>query len=129
MLTAERLYRLTRMAVVAAALVWAMPVTMHGQAAHTGTRPGGPGGARQAAEGAAKPAAQGQGKPYVVPRTPWGDPDFQGVWQHEDTPAQAESTLPPEFGNRLVEARKSRYGANDRRGVQTSQLSKEKPLI
>jgi hypothetical protein len=129
MLTAERLYRLSRIAVVGAALMWAMPATMHGQAAQTATRPGGRGGAGQAAEGAAKPAAEGQGKPYVVPRTPWGDPDFQGVWQHSDAPAQAESTLPPEFGDRLVAARKSRYAENDRRGQQTSQLSKEKPLI
>ena len=23
--------------------------------------------------------------PYTVPRTPWGDPDFQGVWSSDDT--------------------------------------------
>src|SRR5262245_33611040 len=100
MLTAERLYRLSRIAVVAAALVWAIPTTMHGQAAQSGTRAGARGGgAGQAAEGAAKPAPAGPTKPFVVPRTPWGDPDFQGAWQHEDTPAQAESTLPPEIGD------------------------------
>jgi hypothetical protein len=23
--------------------------------------------------------------PYTVPRTPWGDPDLQGVWSSDDT--------------------------------------------
>ena len=27
----------------------------------------------------------GQPTPYVTPRTPWGDPDLQGVWSSDDT--------------------------------------------
>src|SRR5215471_9591567 len=26
------------------------------------------------------PATGAASKPYVVPRTPWGDPDLQGLW-------------------------------------------------
>src|SRR5262245_55945166 len=27
----------------------------------------------------------GQPHPYTVPKTPWGDPDLQGVWSSDDT--------------------------------------------
>jgi hypothetical protein len=34
----------------------------------------------QAPKTAPKPAATRTGAKYVVPRTPWGDPDLQGIW-------------------------------------------------
>jgi hypothetical protein len=30
-------------------------------------------------------ATQAQDKPWVLPRTPWGTPSFEGVWQHNIT--------------------------------------------
>jgi hypothetical protein len=38
--------------------------------------------------------------PYTVPRTPWGDPDFQGTWSSDDT-AGIPTSRPAQFGNRL----------------------------
>jgi hypothetical protein len=36
---------------------------------------------------------------YTVPRTPWGDPDLQGVWSSDD--ATMPMSRPPNFGDRL----------------------------
>ena len=122
MLTGGYLFRLSPVAVMVAAIVWMMPASIEGQAAQGAPKPAAQGAAKPA-PAAAKPAAN-----WTVPRTPWGDPDFQGVWEHPDTPAQG---IPPnkEDQDRLVNARLSRYGPNDPRGKQTSQLSKEKPLL
>jgi hypothetical protein len=38
--------------------------------------------------------------PYVMPRTPWGDPDLQGTWSSDDT-AGIPTSRPAQFGNRL----------------------------
>ena len=38
--------------------------------------------------------------PYTVPRTPWGDPDLQGVWSSDDT-SGIPRERPKEFGNNL----------------------------
>jgi hypothetical protein len=37
--------------------------------------------------------------PYTVARTPWGDPDFQGVWSSDD--ATMPMSRPQQFGDRL----------------------------
>jgi hypothetical protein len=37
--------------------------------------------------------------PYTVPRTPWGDPDLQGVWSSDD--ATMPMSRPQNFGDRL----------------------------
>ena len=39
--------------------------------------------------------------PYTVRRTPWGDPDLQGVWSSDDT-AGIPMQRPEQFGNRLI---------------------------
>jgi hypothetical protein len=36
------------------------------------------------AVGVAQTARSMQNGPYVVPRTPWGDPDFQGIYSTDD---------------------------------------------
>jgi len=54
--------------------------------------------ARLEAQEAAKAPAAGSSR-YVVPRTPWGDPDLQGVWpstEYVSVPMQR----PPQFGTR-----------------------------
>jgi hypothetical protein len=38
--------------------------------------------------------------PYTVPRTPWGDPDLQGVWSSDDT-SGIPRERPKELGNNL----------------------------
>jgi hypothetical protein len=38
--------------------------------------------------------------PYTVPKTPWGDPDLQGVWSSDDT-SGIPRERPKEFGNNL----------------------------
>jgi hypothetical protein len=40
--------------------------------------------------------------PYTVPRTPWGDPDLQGVWSSDDT-SGIPRERPKEMGNNLSE--------------------------
>ena len=46
----------------------------------------------------AAPPAAGQARDdYEVPRTPWGDPDLQGLW---DTRTYTPLERPPEFGDR-----------------------------
>lgn len=40
--------------------------------------------------------------PYTVPRTPWGDPDLQGVWSSDDT-SGIPRERPAETGNRLYQ--------------------------
>lgn len=42
----------------------------------------------------------GQETGYVVPRTPWGDPDLQGVWSSDDM-SGVRMSRPEEFGDRL----------------------------
>jgi hypothetical protein len=37
--------------------------------------------------------------PYTVPKTPWGDPDLQGVWSSDD--ATMPMSRPQNFGDRL----------------------------
>ncbi|HEY1302169.1 MAG TPA: hypothetical protein VGF24_01385 [Vicinamibacterales bacterium] len=41
----------------------------------------------------------GPPKPYTVPKTPWGDPDLQGVWSSDD--ATMPMSRPMNFGDRL----------------------------
>jgi hypothetical protein len=41
-------------------------------------------------------------KPYIAPRTPWGDPDIQGVWSSDDTDGIPMSR-PAQFGDRLYQ--------------------------
>jgi hypothetical protein len=41
----------------------------------------------------------GPASPYTVPRTPWGDPDLQGVWSSDD--ATMPMSRPQNFGDRL----------------------------
>lgn len=38
--------------------------------------------------------------PYEVPRTPWGEPDLQGVWSSDDT-SNIPMSRPQQFGDRL----------------------------
>jgi hypothetical protein len=40
--------------------------------------------------------------PYAVPRTPWGDPDLQGVWSSDDT-AGIPRERPQNIGTRLYQ--------------------------
>lgn len=40
----------------------------------------------------------GQGSSWTAPRTPWGDPDIQGIWTNERTNTPMER--PARFGNR-----------------------------
>jgi len=42
----------------------------------------------------------GKPTPYTVPRTPWGDPDLQGVWSSDDT-SGIPRERPKELGNNL----------------------------
>jgi hypothetical protein len=39
--------------------------------------------------------------PYTTPRTPWGDPDLQGVWSSDD--ATMPMSRPQQFGDRLYQ--------------------------
>jgi len=48
-----------------------------------------------ASNGAAPP-------PYVTPRTPWGDPDLQGVWSSDDT-SGIPRERPEDLGTRLYQ--------------------------
>ena len=41
--------------------------------------------------------------PYTVPRTPWGDPDLQGVWSSDDT-AGVPMARPIDLGNNLYQS-------------------------
>jgi hypothetical protein len=41
----------------------------------------------------------GPAAPYTVPKTPWGDPDLQGVWSSDD--ATMPMSRPQNFGERL----------------------------
>src|SRR5262245_48986682 len=67
------------------------------------------------------PAAQTSGSSHQAPKTPWGEPDLQGIWTEEfDTPVQR----PPRYGNQeffteaqrqeLDRARAAHYGADPR---------------
>jgi hypothetical protein len=42
----------------------------------------------------------GQPHPYDTPRTPWGDPDLQGVWSSDDM-SNIPMSRPAQFGDRL----------------------------
>ena len=67
--------------VMAVGLAWMTPVT--GQSRTSGTTTGAP----PAKVAPAK--ANTNDRPYVVPRTPWGDPDIQGIWDN-GTPTPLE---------------------------------------
>ena len=41
----------------------------------------------------------GAATPFTVPKTPWGDPDFQGVWSSDD--ATMPMSRPMNFADRL----------------------------
>ena len=41
--------------------------------------------------------------PYTVPRTPWGDPDLQGVWSSDDT-GGIPLSRPQALGNQLYQS-------------------------
>ena len=43
----------------------------------------------------------GPAVPYTVPKTPWGDPDLQGVWSSDD--ATMPMSRPQNFGDRLYQ--------------------------
>ncbi len=73
----------------AVAVVWLLAVPVAGQA----PRPGGTPAA--AAQAPAKPAA----RPFTPPKTPWGDPDLQGIWNFAtSTPLER----PSNFGDKAV---------------------------
>src|SRR5688572_16556040 len=61
---------------------------------------------QQSAIGAGAPplviTANNGGPPssYTAPRTPWGDPDLQGVWSSDDT-ANIPTSRPANFGDRM----------------------------
>jgi hypothetical protein len=42
----------------------------------------------------------GEHRPYVTPRTPWGDPDLQGVWSSDDM-SGIPMARPQQYGDRL----------------------------
>lgn len=44
----------------------------------------------------------GTPSPYTVPRTPWGDPDLQGVWSSDDM-SGIPMSRPESFGDRLYQ--------------------------
>jgi len=46
------------------------------------------------------PSAQGARSPYSPPKTPWGDPDLQGIWPGTDM-VGVPFERPEQFGNRL----------------------------
>ena len=46
----------------------------------------------------------GPATPYTVPKTPWGDPDLQGVWSSDD--ATMPMSRPQNFGDRAVPERR-----------------------
>lgn len=50
------------------------------QARAQGTPPAATGGQAQRGAPAAQPSATPNKAPYVVPKTPWGEPDLQGMW-------------------------------------------------
>src|SRR5512145_681428 len=41
--------------------------------------------------------------PYTVPRTPWGDPDLQGVWSSDDT-SGIPMQRPADLGTNLYQS-------------------------
>src|SRR5262245_16242941 len=45
----------------------------------------------------------GPATPYTVPRTPWGDPDLQGVWSSDDT-SGIPMQRPADLGNALYQS-------------------------
>jgi hypothetical protein len=60
---------------------------------------------------AAEASSKARTKPYVMPRTPWGDPDLQGLWSNQtSTPLerpsalQGKATLTPEEAEEREEA-------------------------
>jgi hypothetical protein len=44
--------------------------------------------------------APASGAPYTPPKTPWGDPDLQGIWPGTDM-VSVPFERPAQFGNRL----------------------------
>jgi hypothetical protein len=78
--------------VVFVAMVFTIAVVGHSSGSGQGTS-GAPGLIVTAYNG-------GPGTAYVVPKTPWGDPDLQGVWSSDDT-AGIPLARPEPFGSRL----------------------------
>ncbi len=70
------------------ALAW-LPVTLAGQAGAAGTPKPDAKPAQKDATASPKPAAKPAAKAWTPPRTPWGDPDLQGIWNDAtSTPLQ-----------------------------------------
>jgi hypothetical protein len=67
-------------------------------------------------------------KPYVAPRTPWGDPDFDGVWT-SDANYAVPFERPVELGTREFLDGKDLEDALARRGRQVSQLADGGPGV
>src|SRR6185295_4868834 len=59
---------------------------------------------------------------YVTPKTPWGDPDLQGVWSSDDNDGIPMSR-PPQFANRLYQTEQENAERAQRiqRGVQRAE--------
>jgi hypothetical protein len=66
----------------------------------------------------------GQPTDYRTPRTPWGDPDLQGVWSSDDM-SNIPLSRPPQFGDRLYLDDKefADRTAQIQRGVQQSETN------
>jgi len=75
-------------AAVLAAAVWLTAVPVAGQ------------GSGAVAPPIVVTAFGGEERPYEVPRTPWGDPDLQGVWSSDDM-NNIPMSRPANFGDRL----------------------------
>ena len=54
--------------------------------------------------------------PYTVPRTPWGDPDLQGVWSSDDT-SGIPRERPKELGNEPLSERRGVCGPGQAGGA------------
>ena len=80
------------------AVVALVPVSVGGQAPPASTKPAAPAKTATPAKSAA-PVNTAAAKPYTVPRTTWGDPDLQGIWNNAtSTPLQR----PERFGDKSV---------------------------
>src|SRR5687768_9107886 len=69
-----RRFPTTRVPIAVIAVSWIASTTLAGQAP-TGTATG---------TATAKPATKTAAKGWTAPRTPWGDPDLEGMWPGTD---------------------------------------------